>query len=95
MLLLRRAMLLLRLRLLLRTQALLLRTLLLRLLLRLRAQASKLSRRVSPLGENCFGKSLRFPVQSSKKPRIHVRGFLCFGALLSLLLMPFSANGIT
>jgi hypothetical protein len=48
MLLLRRAMLLLRLRLLLRMQALLLRTqaLLLRLLLRLRAQASKLSHRV-------------------------------------------------
>jgi hypothetical protein len=68
MLLLRRAMLLLRLRLLHRTQALLLRTqaLLLRLL-RLRAQASKLSHRVRLWAKTASGNRYDFPGSKAKR----------------------------
>jgi hypothetical protein len=62
-----RAMLLLRLRLLLRTQALLLRTLLLRLLLRLRAQASKLSHRVRLWAKTVSGNHHDFPGSKTKR----------------------------
>jgi hypothetical protein len=83
-LLLLRATLLLRLRLLLRTLALLLRTQLLRLLLRHRAQASKLHSHVARARPRLLRVSERTVVQpdnivrrstGTKKPRTQVRGF--------------------
>jgi hypothetical protein len=66
-LLLLRATLLLRLRPLLRTQALLLRTLPLRLLLRLRAQASKLSHRARLWAKTASGNRRDFPGSKAKR----------------------------